>query len=309
MFLPGRILRAAGFAEVRSATALIAAEAIGAATSTSVTLGSSATGTSDLYTGYPLILSDQGSGAEGIAAITAYNSSKVASVAETFSSTPAANYSIPAFLGYQLDADAAQLALTFDYWLDKKRYQGENFAVSALSINWFTSSRDNAQVCIMSVGLTGDISSTDEVDEAAPAVPSAGNPPVFNDADMWLAGYAVGGSSFTFDMGISVVYAPNPNRTSGNEPAVITETRRSVALNLNEMLIATADLNAFAAAQSSKSFWAQMGSTTGNTISVVVPAGRLEPRTPDPSGQFVNTSGNLLIDATDKSINVFYPYF
>lgn len=314
---PGKVLRAAGFAETSEDTG-VAAEALGDTTDNSgaltiVTLGSSASSVDGAYVGYTIQFSDigGGSGVDSTSQIIAYDgTSKEATLGEKLSSAPAANYSIPPQLVYRLDADAAQLYLTHQFWLDGKLFKRQHAAVSQLQFNLPTSNRGNSSLPLLNVGLQAEIDDDDdETDQATPTVSAGGAVAPFRNGKLILNGVAVGGASVAYNHGIQVGFPPNPNKPAGADAGQIVETRRSVALNLNEVLLSEQDRSALAVAQSEIPLMLQYGTVAGRTVYFCVPAGRLDFANPDNGGEFVTEQRNLLIDGADNAVAFSFPYF
>jgi hypothetical protein len=310
-FIHGRLLRAAKFTESIIATAVPAApEAIGAApTTTQVTLGATAVGTLDLYKGLSLLLTDNAGGArpKALTAIRSYSAGKVAVFPETLASAPAALYQIPRQIAYLRDITAADPAsLSMKVWIDGHRYDLVDMSVSAMKITAPVSTREGANFPVIEYTLNGDIFA--DADEATPTVPSLGPIPVFKDGDMWVANKALGGSELSIDMGLKSAYPPNPNRTSGNDPAQLIEARPSVSLTLNHNLKATLDALALADAQAYHPVWAQWGYTAGNIVSVLVTDARFNYRSPNIGSDVVTDQGDMFIDVASANISIAFPY-
>lgn len=315
-YVPGRIIRAAGFQEIIFAG--LASEALGGASSnagatTTVILGVGASAVDDFYVGYTIQFASigGGSGVDSTSQIVDYNgTTKVATLGEKLAALPTGNYSIPPQLIYRLQGDFTPLYLTFDKWLDQKRYFQQNGIPAQLQWNFPTSNRGDTNIPLMSVGLQGDIDEAQaEADEAAPLVAAGGAIAPFRDGKLFLNGVALGGASVAYEHGIQVAFPPNPNKPTGNDAGCITETRRSVSLNLNEVLLATFNANALAAAQTEIALMLQYGNVAGRTVYFCVPSGRLGFGAADASGQFVTTNPTLFIDGAEKAVAVSFPYF
>lgn len=315
-YVPGRIMRAAGFEEIVFAG--LASEALGGVSSnagatTVVTLGVLASAVDDFYVGYTIQFASigGGSGVGSTSQIIAYDgTTKVATLGEKLASLPTGNYTIPPQTVYRLLGTFSQLFLTFDKWLDKKRYKQQNGIPAQMQMAFPTSNRGDTAIPLMTVGLQGDIDEADdEVDESAPLVPAAGAIPPFRAGKLSLNGVAVGGASVTYDHGIQVAFPPNPNKPTGNDAGCIVETRRSVSLNLNEVLLTEQDRNALANTQTEVPLMLSYGNVAGRTVYFCVPAGRLGFSAADPSGQFVTTNPTLFIDGADKAVAISFPYY
>lgn len=315
-YVPGRIMRAAGWDEIVFASAL--SEALGGAGSnagetTVVQLGAGASSVDGFYVGFVIQFASLsgGSGFRSCAQIVAYDGgTKNATLATSLAALPTGNYTIPPQLLYRLNATANQLWLTFDKWLDQKRYKQQNGSVGALQFAFPTSNRGNSSAPTMTVGLVGDYDeSDDETDENAPAVPSGGAIPPVRAGILSLAGVQVAGPSVSFDMGLQVDFPPDQNANSGNAPACIVETRRSCSLNLNENLLTKQDRSALANSQGHHALQLAYGQTAGRSVWFCVPKGRLSFPRRDASGNFVTDNVDFLIDDADKSVAIAYPYF
>jgi hypothetical protein len=308
-YIPGRVLRAAGFTEnLISAAIPPSAEPLGSgSTTTAAKLGTTAAGTAQLYKGLALFLSDNGASYNRrMTAIRSYAADKLATLFEVLSAAPAANYQIPRQLAYQLSASATPPNLAVSVWYQSVRYDLNDMTVSSLRFTFPTSTRDSTDFPIMEVTLDGDLYAF--ADEAVPTPAALGGIPVFKDGDMWLANKALGGSSVSCDLGIQVGYAPNPNRLSGNDPAQMTETRRTVSLTLNHATKAANDLIALADEQSLHGLWLQYGRAAGEIVAFNVPQGRFSFPNPDNSGAMVTQSVDLMIDDAEKAINLCFMY-
>ena len=308
-FIPGRFLKAAGWTENIISTAIPAApEALGSgSTTTAAKLGTSAAGTASLYKALALTLSDNGTGYNRqMTVIRDYSAAKLATIAETLGGAPAANYQIPKQLAYQSGASGTPPVLSLSVWYDAVRYDLINMTVSGLKFNFPVSTRNSTEYPMMELTLDGDMYAF--ADQAAPLVGALGGIPTFKDGDFWIANKALGGSSFSVDMGIQVGYAPNPNKASGNDAAQITMTKRTASITLNHNLKATIDFEALALAQSQNALWAQYGYTAGNMVSFIIPNGRFAYANVDNGGEFISQTLDLLIDDSDKAINLIFPY-
>lgn len=309
-WVPGRILRAARFTEVSQTSALLAAGAISSGTTTGGVLPVGASGTDDFYNGLPAILSDQGSGVRGITMIRDYvGSSRTATFMETFAVAPAANVSVPAFLGYRYLAGAAELFLSVDWWMDKKRYHMTNGVVTNLQLNFPVNNNADTAFTYMDVTITGDVAATAEIDENAPTMTALGNPPVFRDADWWLDNKSLCGSSCTVDFSIQSERPPCPNSLSGGEAPQVVSVTRSANLNLNEVLLTAADWNAIADAQTYKGLWLQYGNTSGKVVSFGIMDGRIGYSEAENGGSFVTRQVSMMVDGIDKSMSLVFPYW
>jgi hypothetical protein len=229
---------------------------------------------------------------------------------ETFSPVPAANVSIPAFLGYRYQANASEIYLSLDYWLDQKRYYMVNGTVSSLQININVSNNADTSFTYASVTVTGDVHPvTPEIDENSPVITAGGAMPVFNDADWWIANKSVCGSSFVYDQSIEVARAPCPVNLSGGEAPQIVSITRTVTPTLNETLLSANDYNALATLQTDHGAWCRYGNTTGKTVMFGVTDARFGYSEANIAGNFVQRTPQMFIDKIDRSVSLIFPYF
>lgn len=298
-FVPGRILRAAGFAEVIIAAAV--AGALSGGTTTSATLGAAA---DDFYTGLAVALDVLGTQQAGLTMIKDYVGS-VAHFAETYAGTYTGNFSIPPQLAYVLSS-ATPPTLSASLWMGEKRYNGVGCAVSNFRVNAPTFTRNATEYPSIEFTITGDLEGDE--DETAPTPDTSIAVPPFKDGKLWIANTKLGGSSLGIDLGAEVDYAPNPNKRTGNDSAQLVGTTRSANVNLNQVAKSVFDFLAMADAQSYHSLMALWGLASGNRVGVVVPEARPNYGNPDNSGNFVTVGQDWFIDIADKSVAIAFPY-
>lgn len=308
-WVPGRVLRAAGFAEAITSTAVpVAPEALGAGGDTSnVVLGASGSATDDIYVGLLMMLSGLGANRAALSPVRDYaGSTKTALLAETTGAAIAGNWQLPKQLTYLLSTGAPP-TLSVSCWVGKRRYNGVGCAISSFKINLPTSSREGQDVPSIEFTLTGDVQSA--VDDANPPSPPAGLAiPPFRDGKLWVSNQQVGGSSVTIDLGAQVGYAPNPNKKTGNESAQLTETTRTVNLTLNQVAISTFDDITMSDSQANYPLFGLWGLASGNAFGLLVTDMRFAPRSPDNSGALVTNTGTAYIDGANRTIALSIPF-
>lgn len=309
-FVLGRLFKACGFTENIISTAVPAApEAIGAAPGTSsLTLGATAVGTLDLYKGLLIFLSHAGvaTSLKSYSALRSYSAAKLATLAETFGTTIAGNWQLPKQIAYQLSTGSTIPNLCTRTWRGNKRYDGVNMAVSGFKLNFPTSNRDQTAFPTLDVTLVGDLVA--DYDEAAPTLAAPGAIPLFRDGDFWLGNKSLGGSSFSIDVGPTVGFPPNANKTNGNDAGQITRTRRSGSVEITQVAKTVFDPMALADAQAKHAIWAQYGLTVGNMVSAIVTDARLSYPQDTTTGEFIGNSIDVFIDGANKDVSVIFPY-
>lgn len=307
-FVPGRIMQAIGFSEtVISAAVPVSAEALGAATTTSVTLGATATGTADLYKAAAVNLAALGTGLAGMVMLRSYSSSKLANLARLLASAPTGNYQVPRQLAYRLEGSITPPTLSNSVWMGTKRFDLRGLAVSSWRLNLPTNGRDNSEPPSIDVTLTGEY--VDDYDDACPTVPAATvAPPPFRAAQLWIANKRLAASNITIDMGAEVAFEPDPNEPSGNKAAQLTGTNRNISFTLSQVPKTVFDPNVLAAAQGYHSLEAVWGTVSGNKMGLIVTDMRFNYQTPDNSGALVNTTGEAYTDEANRTIGLVFAY-
>jgi hypothetical protein len=312
-YVAGRILRAAGFAEtiLDASVPSGGAEALGGSGNTTsiAALGTGATATDDLYTGLAIELASLGTigQAASLAMIKDYvGTGKLASIAQTAGAAYTGNYLIPPQLAYILSSDEPP-SLSASCWIGSKRYDGVGLSISSFRINLPTFSRDNTEYPSLEFTLTGDL--YQDADDTCPTPDTSIAVPPFKNGKLWIGNTALGGTSVNIDFGAQVAYAPNPNKVTGNEAAVLVETTRRAEFNLNHVSKATFDFIGKANAQEYHSIMAMYGLASGNYIGALVPNARFNFPSPDNGGPLVNMTGEMLIDDSDYGIALTFPYY
>ena len=312
-FIPGRVLQALGFTENRFATA-IAAEAYTSGTTTGMTLGATAVGTTDLYKGLILNSAPIGAAPLGFAMIKGYTSGKVATFARTRTMAATGNYSIPAQLAYTFTAIEPANPASITVWEGDNAGSGHrmNFIdcrPTAARIELVTSSLDGGGdgYCKVTATFRGMLST--EANETPPSVSVAIAIPPFLNGQQDIANVQLGGSSVTIDLGVRSGFPPNPNQSSGNDPGLLVETKRTVQYNLNKVGRTVIDWNALAAAQASHPSQFLWGLASGNYIGVMIDAQRFDYQATQEGNDFITTTGSAWIDGIDKAISISFPIY
>lgn len=309
-FVPGRLLRAAAFAEViQSAAIPVAPEALAAGTTTMATLGASAAATQDLYKGLAVALFGLGATMpKNLTMIRAYSAAKVALLAEVAASAlNTTNYQLPKQLAYQLSPSSVVPTLSISVWLGTRRFDCSGMAVSSFKLNLPTASRTAQALPSIDITLSGTLVS-DYDDTPLIVTPGLAIPP-FRDGKLWIAGVAMGGSTLTVNFNATAAYPPDPNKPDGNSVAQMASTKRVASLTLNQVLKATQDFQAIALAQATQAIMAMYGTGTGNFFGVIITDARFNYRSPDNSGEFITSTGDAYIDGANRDVSLVLPFF
>lgn len=309
-FVLGRLLQAAKCTEVRTATAIPAApEALGVgSTVTEAVLGATASITDEIYKGFPLILSDNGTGYQRqMTSIRSYGGAgKVAELMEELALAPAANYQIPPFIGYFRDVTSGDPpVMSMKMWLSG--YLMELYDVGITGMRWVIPTSTKDQPAFPQFEFTVEATIYATSDEATPSIPSGANIPLFKDADMWLNKIRVGTQNLTIDMGIQSDNPPNPNQPDGTDAPEIAGGTATASLQMQMYLKATLDTLGLADAQAYHPAWAQWGNSAFNMVQLVIPDARLNYPNVDLSGSTVMQNLDLFIDVLDRNLGVVFP--
>jgi len=310
-WVPGRVLRSAGFAELIQAAAIpVAAEALGAGgTTTKAVLGTGAASTVDLYTALLVSLAQLATinAPKSFTPIRDYQAAKNAVLGITLGAAATGNYQLPKQLAYQLSPSASVPTLSMAAWHGNRRFDGVGMAISAFKINMPAAGRGNTELPSIEVTYSGDLQT--DADEAAPVVTPGLAIPPFRDGVLAVGGIQMGGSSVTIDLNAQAAYPPNPNKPSGNDAAQLASTTRTASLTLNQASKAFVDFTALADGQVPQPIVCQWGAASGNLFSVIVTDCRLNYRSPDAGGDFVANSGDAYIDGASKDVAIIIPFF
>ncbi|MCA6305660.1 MAG: hypothetical protein IM628_12715 [Phenylobacterium sp.] len=276
----GRLLRACGWAETITSTAVPAsAEALAAGGSTtSAVLGASAAATAQLYRGMPVVLT----GAQaGLSYITDYTAAKLATLTDSFGAALLAttSYQIPVNVRYA-PASLNIPSVTLYCFVDGIRYR-------------VTGARGNVSFALQS-GQAGTMRFTFQgriLDKADAAIPTG---LVYDQTvrPIWIGGRAtmnrvqVGMSSLSLDMANRLVTPDNPNDVEGFDPAEINGRNLTGQLVRQEYLVATETAFADFRAQTARIVHARFGlaAAVGNRIGLTVPAAQYTGHQPGDQG-------------------------
>lgn len=309
-WIPGRLMQAAGFTEVRVATAIPpAAEAAAAGTTTAVTLGATAVGTSDLYRGFMLDLAALASGRpKRFTMIQGYSAAKVAQLAETLGAAYNIGLQqIPQQLVYQLSPGANPPSLSMIGNAGGKRYSMAGMTPTSFRLNLPTASRDAQEPPSIEFTMSGKI---EAVADAAPLVVTPANtPPPFRNGKLFVDRVPLGGSSLTIDLNAQSAFAPNPNELDGYETGLLTQTTRTVNMVLNQVADSVINLRDLARNQTLFPILGMWGLGSGNAFGLIVTEARMFTPAPDISGPLVTASVDAVIDGANKEISLAIPFY
>lgn len=270
----GQLLRACGWAETITATAVPpSAAAAASGTTTSITLGAAASTTAQAYRGMPIDITGTG-GDVGTPFCTDYTAGKVATLSDLSSVAWGAtnNQQVLANVRYAPSSAAAPSGTL--YW-----YRDGVLEKVVGCRGSFVLVMTAAGAARLDFTMTGIYLS--KTDAAVPTVTYQSTiPPIWRAGKMLFNRIAAPVSTFQIDGGNVLVYGPDPNRAQGFAPGIITERRITGQFDRNATLVADGDPLADMVAATLRIVHARYGTVAGNRIGVTVPAAQLTQANP-----------------------------
>lgn len=264
----GKVMRACGWAETLTASAIPAAPEACAAggSTTSAVLGASASTTAQLYRGMPIIFTGV---VAGTSFISDYTSGKVATLVETMSGSIVAttNYQIPPNALYAPASSGIPAATIYRY------VDGKLWKVVGCRGDWSlrVDAGGSGMISFTFTGIAAAVAL--ETDVAVPSSPvyDATRPPVWIGGKMLYNRVAIGLSSYGLAGNNGLAYPPNPNSIDGFEPGEIVGRNMMGTIDPNEVLVATQDFMADVRAGTRRIQHLRMGTASGNRIGITNP--------------------------------------
>jgi hypothetical protein len=307
-WVPGRILQAAGYAEVINPSA-IGPEAGGTGmASSALVLGASASSVDNFYVGFPVQVAEAGAGAiKGTSVIDEYvGSTKAASLAETLEGgapADASQITIPACVVYQLGTLSTDPPLlSVSVWKDKKRYDYYDVRVGQLTFDRPVSNEQNQVFPSIDFQLSGLLQAV--ADDTTPSLPSSllGSLPPYKNGKFSLDRVKLGHQSTRFQMGGDVAGASNSHQEEGQDQYEILSTNRTMDIDLNQMNVTDFDIESRVKGQFPMSVMSLWGQGQGNRFAFLEREILLNPlNNPGDRNGFVNLTGNAAFQGVDKS--------
>lgn len=302
----GRVLQAAGYAEVRTAAAITGTAQAGGST-TSIILAAGASAVDDFYLGMPIQHATIGTAAtlKGNSIIVDYNgTSKAATLGETVGSAIiAGNYTIPPNLCYQLGTLAsAPPLLSVTVWRDKKRYDYRDVRLTQLTFDMPVANEQNQSYPSIEFQMKGLLAAV--TDSTTPALTSAQLSTIapYRAGKFCLDKVALGHQSNKFQISADVAGASNAAATEGQDGYEIMSGNRSIDFDLNQMAVSDFDLETRVTNQTTLSTMSLWGMGQGNRFGSANPEIALNPmNNPGDRNGFVNLTGNAALVGVDKS--------
>lgn len=302
----GRVLQAAGFAEVINSTAIPGTLQAGS-TTTALVLAAGASSTDDFYLGWPIQQANIGTGAiKGTSLIQDYvGTSKTATIAETMGSAPAASaaYTFPPSVTYQLGTlSSAPPLLSVSVWRDKKRYDYRDCRITTLTLDMPVANEQNQVYPSVEFAVKGLPAGV--TDATAPALTTAqlGTIAPFRNGKFTLAKTALGHQSSKFQITAETAGASNAAAQFGQDGYEILSGDRQIDFDLNQMAVTDFDIDSRVDNQTIISTMSLWGLAAGNRFGFLAPELVLNPlNNPGDRNGFVNLTGNAAFAGVDKA--------
>ncbi len=302
----GRILQAAGFAELINA-ADIPGSLIAGSTTTGLMLGAGSSAVDDFYLGMPIQHANIGAAGtlKANTAIVDYNgTTKLASIAETIAAPAAASpYTIPACLCYQLGTlVAGSPLLSISVWRDKKRYDYRDCRITSLVIDTTVANEQNAGFPSLEFAIKGLPQAT--VDDTSPPLPAATLAvpiPPYRNGKFVLDRVPLGHQSGRFTIGLEVAGPSNAAAAQGQDAYETMSGTRTLSLDINQMAVADFDLATRVTNQTILPQMSLWGMGPFNRFMFATPELVLNPMNPGDRNGFVNLTGDAAFPGVDKS--------
>lgn len=263
----GVLLRACGFSETITGTAVPSSAEVcgGAGTTTTATLGSSASGTANAYLGMPVNFTVA---PVGTSFIRSYSAAKLATLTDTLGAgtDTATNYQILKNVRYTPTSVSADIpSLTIYIFMDGVLYK----LTGCRGVPTFRfPTSDVAKIEFTFSGIFGS-----KVDQALPTPTYASSlqPPVFLNGTVSLDRSTIATSEIVISSDQTVTQPKDANKPEGFGTAIITDRKYSVDLDPMKALVATRDTIGRIRAGTTTHLHFRYGSTAGNRISVTMP--------------------------------------
>lgn len=301
----GRILQAAGFAELVQAADINEVLQAGATTKELV-LAAGQSAVDDFHIGTPIAQAALGVGFQQYSMICDYvGATKKASLPETIVAPAAGDaYIIPAHLAYVLGTMSVEPPLlSISVWRDKKRYDYRSCRLTSLSFDMPVANEQN-QV-FPSIEFTARGIPVAKEDEASPQLPqSILNIPVpaLRGGKFVMDRVKLGHASLRAGINAESAAASNANQEAGQDGYTITSGSRTVETDLNQMNITDFDIDARVDGQTGMPIFTSWGAGVMNRFGFLLPNVVLDPHNPGDRNGFVNLTGSAAIVDVDKSM-------
>lgn len=272
----GKLLRACGFAETITASAVPASPAAlqAGGSGTSAVLGTAAGTASNAYLGMPVIFSSASAGGvNGTAFVADYTTGRVASLTDSFGTSTlvaTSNYQIPVNVAYT-PSSASAPGLTIYLYEDMG---GGNGKVRKLlgCIGSVTLSVDAGGVGKLNFTFMGMYAGESDASLPTGMTYEATRPPVWRSGKMLMNRVAAAVKTLSSDVGNTTPMPDDPNQTEGFNVPLITVRNITGSVDPLDVLVATNDVMSAFRNGTTHILHARWGSTSGNMLGITYPS-------------------------------------
>lgn len=313
-WVPGRALRAAGFTELRQATAITAEVLVAGSTTSALSLATTQPSVDDAIVGIPIQQAAIGTvgTVKGTSLVTDFvGASRLASISDTIVAPAAgASYTIPAYLTYVLGTlTTPPPLLSISVWRDKVRYDYRDCVVASFMFDCPVANEQNTTFPSVEFSFRGVF--VGKYDDTTPAVTQSilnVLPPANRGGKFTLDRVKLGHASMRVGATADTGAASNANQDSGQDGYDILSGSRTVELDLNAMNVTDFDLEARITNQTIISAANLWGAGAGNRFGLSVANMVLDPVSQGDRNGYVSLSGGGAMTDVDKSmaLTVFY---
>lgn len=310
-WVPGRILRACGFTEVRNAAPITAAAQAGNVDKSAIVLDASANATDDFYKGYPIAHAGIGTGRiRGTSLIRGYNgSTKKATLMETLGAAIATgNYTIPSGLFYILSTGLSLPILSCSVWRHKVRRDYKDCAISSFALNIPVANDRSTDLPTVEFSMIGLPAGKADQDALTPAQSLFTPVPPARAGKFALAGIKIGHQSLRLEFGLESGAPPNQNFDFGQETYEVLSGTRRMTIDANQTAVSVFDPEALADAQTTIPVLSSWGLGAGNDFIIGSANNLVQPFNPGDRNGFVNMTGDVSPNDPDRCVSICLPY-
>lgn len=277
----GKLFKACGWEQVLTATTVPSGtpQLLAAGSTTTATLGASASATAQAYRGMPLALYRNSGSDPDIEFVSNYTTGKVATLTGLFSPALAVTdeYQVQKSALYRPTSDQSLISsFTLYFYMDGVLYKMLGCRGT------FTHSVTAGGVGKFSFSFTGIFSG--KTDASVPDISGyvdATRPPVWRNPGALSHRHGVFSidrstypvRTFSFDNGTPPAYVDNPNNQEGFDPAVIVRRMMKFGIDPLATLVATRDMMTTLRSGATHLIHARWGDTAGNRVAFVIPTG------------------------------------
>lgn len=302
-WVPGRVLKSAGWSEVITAAPIAAAIAAGS-TATEIVLQAGQSAVDGFYVGMPISSASIGAGFKQYSIITHYDGdTRTAKIGETLGAAANGNFEIPANLLYLEGALSTEgPLLSVRVWRDRQVYDYVDVRVESLNFDMPVGNVNNTVFPSIEAAGKGTVHNVDQgvTPQIDPALLSIELAPC-KGGKFSLDRVALGHNSLRYGNALTVAAPSNIHQESGQDAYETVSGTRTIDLDLNQMDTNTFNHRSRRGTQAIIPIMQTWGRGPGNNFGFVLPNTRLRGLNPGDNNGFVNLTGSAVQTTVDKS--------